>query len=188
MKDTSHFFGFTLVEVVVVTALFAIMMIFAVGIVLYNNRFYENESDKIEAINETREIADRLNEYARAANALLASYTYNSVLYTTDATTVIFQLPALDDSHDIVEGAFDIAIVGIDPNNSNRAIQIIDPDPLSVRLAREAQFTNALSSFVLTYDDLDVGSVRRVTYDVVIEKTGRHTVTERLVGAATLRN
>ena len=180
--------GFTLVEVVVVVGLVGLLAAFGVGIFIANNRFYQNQTGEIQAISGTRLIADRINQYARSAVNFEASIVYNSVTYTTNATTVVMKLPAIDASSQIIAGAYDYAIVTRDPNNAQRLMLFISPDAASARLALDSELTDKLSVVNFTYDDATPSQAVNMTYQVKIDTGGRSPGIEDLRGGVTLRN
>lgn len=186
--NKSFLTGFTLAEILIVCGLFAILITIGAGIFLSHNRFYENQAGEISSINSTREAADRINEYARAAIILVSSYTYNSVLYTSGSQIVIFGLPAIDSANNIIEGSFDYVIIGANPVHPNRMELIVDPNPSSARIARNLLLTDRLTSLTFTYDNQDFSQVRKISYEFRVTDIGRSPGTERVFGSSTLRN
>ncbi len=180
--------GFTLVELLVVVALFAILVILIVGIFLSNSRFYETQTGEVRAINATREAADRLNEYTRGAIEFVSSYVYNSVNYTSGTGTVILKLPSLDAAKNVIANTYDYVIFGANPNASNRLELIVDPHPSSIRLPRVLQVSDKLTAVNFTYDNPDFAQARRVSYDMQVTEFGRSQASEQVFGSATLRN
>lgn len=180
--------GFTLAEVIVVTALLAILMTLGVGIFLSNNRFYETQTGEVTSINSTRQAGDKINEYTRTALAFVTSRVHNSITYTAGAQTLILQLPAVDSSSEIIAGVYDYVIVSIDPNNSSRLILIVDSNPFSDRPAQLLELTNKLSILNFTYDNADLALARKVNYQIKVQETTRYPASEEVFGAASLRN
>lgn len=180
--------GFTLAELLVVVALAAILMMFGAQIFLMNNRFYENQTQEILSVNSTREAADRINEYGRAASSFVNSYVYSSVTYNTGAQTVIFRLPSINSSGGVISGVFDYVIVSVDPGNSSRLVLIVDPGAGSVRRARNLQLTDKLVAINFTYDNTDLALAKKVTYDFTVMYPGRSAASEQVHGAVNFRN
>jgi len=180
--------GFTLAEILVVIALLVILITVGTQIFIYNNRFYENQAGEIFSVTATREAADRINEYARAAVGLEANYLYGSTSYVTDAQTAIFRIPGLDAAGQTISGVYDYAIMGPNPTDPKRLELIVDPDPASVREQRLLLLTDKLTNITFTYDNADLGLVRRVDYEINVMDTGRTPASEQIFGSATLRN
>ena len=181
--------GFTLAEILVVITLLVILITVGVQIFIYNNRFYENQAGEIFSITATREAADRINEYARAAVALESTYLYGSTIYATDAQTAIFKIPGIDTAGQTIGGVYDYAIMGPSPSDPNRLELIVDsPDAESVRAPRLLLLTDKLTSIIFTYDNADPALIRKVDYEIVVTDTGRTPASEQIFGSATLRN
>lgn len=180
--------GFTLAEVLVVIFLFVILIMTVVGIFLYNNRFYENQSGEIASIHAAREASDRVNEFARQALFIESSYTYNSVNYNTGPGTVIFRLPALEADDDIIVGVYDYAVIGASSTVPNLLELISAPHPSSARPARYLLLSDKLTALTFTYDNANLALAKNISYDITVTETGRHPAEERVRGSATLRN
>lgn len=180
--------GFTIAELVVVTALTAVLMLVGVEIYLTNNKFSENQTSKISAINAVREIADRIYEYGRPAQSLVASYTYNSDIYSTGAETVIFEIPSIDAVGALIPSAYDHAIISVDPDNAARLMLFVDPAGSSARPARSVQLTDHLTLASFTYDSADPAAAAEVTFQVRVTEGIKNPATEQVYGEVFLRN
>jgi prepilin-type N-terminal cleavage/methylation domain-containing protein len=184
----SFFSGFTLSEILVVTALMAILVVLGVGIFLSSNQFYQTQSGGVRFNNEAREAADQLVLYVRTAIAFVPSHVYNSVTYTTGANLIVLQLPSLDSSNQIIPNTYDYAIIGQDPNNSARLILTVAPDPASNRHGRFLELSNKLNSINLSYDNSDFNLAHAVDYQFSLADSGRFPASEQISGSVTLRN
>ena len=186
MTDNEN--GFTLIEVLVVTGIVAVLSVFAAGIFIANNRFYLNQSAEIQAVVGTWQSGDRINEYGRTAAAFVASRIYNSTTYTTGAETVIFQIPSINASQQIIASTYDYVYITKDLSNISRLILIVEPNAASARLARSVELTNKLSVVSFTYDNGSPSQASNMTYRIKIDTGGRYPGVEDLRGGVTLRN
>ena len=180
--------GFTLVEVLVVTALVVVLVLIGTGVFLANNLFYENQTGKVSAVNATREAADRIAQFGRGAESLVSTYTYASITYNTGTGTVIFKLPSLDASDQIISGTYDYAMVTLDPVSPSKLWLIVDANPTSSRPERTLLLTDKLTSINFTYNNPDLTIANSVTYNLVVTSAGRNPATEQVYGRVTLRN
>lgn len=180
--------GFTLAEILVVTALFVLLILIGTGVFLYNNRFYENQTGEIASIQAGREAADRINEFARLAVAFEPSFIYNSINYTTGTSTVIFRLPSVEADGDVILGVYDFVVIGASSTVPNFFELISSPHPSSSRPARYLLLTNKLSAIIFTYDNSNLSLAKNISYDFTVTQTGRSPAKERITGSATLRN
>src|SRR4051812_12219701 len=105
-----HSRGFSFMELVIVMAISVILMLALVEIyVTFGNSYlYQNAG-----INISSSAAAFLNEFSDLgfqADAIVASRTVSGTTYTSGSTTVIFELPAINSSGDVVANAYDYAI------------------------------------------------------------------------------
>ncbi len=180
--------GFTLLEVIVVIGVLAILIVFLLGIVIANSRFYSNQSGEIGAISSTREISNRITEYTRAAVMALATTTYSSILYTADSDTLILQVPSIDASFNIISATYDNVIITRDTGNSSRLVLVVDPNASSARKSRDLELTSNLASTTFTYIPASPPSTDRVDYLIKVIMGGSSPASEYIEGSVTLRN
>lgn len=172
----------------VVIAIASVLSVFAAGIFIANNRLYQNQSGEITAVSATRQIADRVNEYGRTAVGIVASRAYGGTTYTTSAETVIFQVPSVDASNQIIANTYDYAFVTKDLSNASRLLLMLEVNAASARLARNTELTDKLSIVSFTYDNATPSLANNVTYRVKVDTGGRSPGIEDLRGGITLRN
>src|SRR3989338_5696796 len=177
--------AFTLLEVVVVIGLIALMAIFVVGIMIANNRFFNNQTGEITAISGTRQIADRILEYGRLAVSVASSYTYNTVDYSSGATSVIFQIPSINSAGQVLT-TYDYVIITKDSVNPLRLLLFLVPDAASARVPRNVELTNKLGDVLFTYDP-NAASADAVNYSIQINMGGPSGAAETVEGRVTLR-
>lgn len=180
--------GFTLAEIVVVIALMVILMIVGTGIYLSSGRFFRSSSGEILSVNATRNAADHVAEFARAATGAVASHTYNSVVYTAGSTIMIFKVPSVDSSRNIIGGSYDYVVFGRDPGNQSRLILITDAAPGSARPKRLLQITDKLGNISVTWDNSDWALVKNVSYVITVTQTGPNAGSGQVTGSVTFRN
>lgn len=181
--------GFTLVEILVITALAALMIVLGTGIFFLTNRFYESQTAQIFATTAAREIGDRISEYTRLAQNFTPSYVYDGTTYTTDSQTLILELQAVDSSDNFLAGVYDYVIFAQSPWISSELELIVDPGAGSARLPRRLRLTDKLVNLTFSYDNADLALARRAVYDfTVTDTTGRYPATQTLSGSGTLRN
>jgi len=179
--------GFTLIEVIVVVGLIGLIALFILGILLANNRFYNNQTGEITAISGTRQIADRIAEYGRAAVSVEAAYTYNSMNYTSGASTIIFKIPSIDSASQIIAGTYDYVIITPDIVDPARLMLFLDPHITSARNPRNAELTRNLAVAAFTYNP-DIATADTAAYNIQINVGGTNPAAETITGQVTFRN
>ncbi len=129
--------GFTLIEILVAIALVAILSAVLASVVTYTSRSAAIERTRSDLIVENRRLLDDTMRMVKAANTVLRSATVLGSLYTTDAQTLVLQVPAVDSAQSIVPNATDLIVFrlngvryelrqegatgSIRPNTANRA-------------------------------------------------------------------
>ena len=176
--------GFTLAEVIVVIALMAVLSIFLVGIFFANSRFYASQSDQIRSDQNSRTIADRMEEYGRVAVSVMATTTG----YTTDSDTVVFRIPSLNGTGQVIADTYDVIVFTKDLVNANEFKWVLSPNAASSRPAIDSTLTEKLQSVSFTYDNVNMGLVRNMNYALQIQQSGRYNSSIQLNGGITLRN
>ena len=187
-KNQNNTPGFTLTELIVVIALLTILVSAIAQIFLSNSRLYETQSGEILSISATRAAADMIADFGRSAVALVDSYTYSGQTYNLGPSAVIFKIPSIDASKNIINGSYDYGIVGAYPANSNRLVAVMAPAAGSSRLARLLEITDHLTAVNFSYDNADSTKIKYVTYDLTVTETGRSPGSEHIYGSVNLRN
>ena len=180
--------GFTLAEILVVTAIAAILMVVGAAIYLSNNRFYQNQSAEIRVVSNTRQAADRISEFGRNAVGIESSYVYDSVTYATGATAAVLKVPSINSSGGVISETYDYIIVAQDPDDSSRLILIADPAPGSNRAERVLELTDRLDLINFIYDNVTPSLAKNVNFQIRVRDNGPFPASEEVYGGVTLRN
>lgn len=180
--------GFTLAEILVVVSLFTVAVLVITSVYFSNNQFYNQENVKTILQNSSREAADKIMEFGRLAVTFVNTYTIGSTVYTADSELVIFRIPSIDGSNNIIAGTYDYAVIGKNPSNPLRFELIVDANPASSRKSRSLLFSDKLLSLVFAYDNPDFSLARKMDYNFSLQQIGKTTVTQTMAGSVTLRN
>ena len=187
-KSKEFLTGFTLAEILVVTAIAAILMVVGAAIYLSNNRFYQNQSAEIRVVSNTRQAADRISEFGRNAVGIESSYVYDSVTYATGATAAVLKVPSINSSGGVISETYDYIIVAQDPDDSSRLILIADPAPGSNRAERVLELTDRLDLINFIYDNVTPSLAKNVNFQIRVRDNGPFPASEEVYGGVTLRN
>jgi hypothetical protein len=181
-----HMRGFSTVEVVIVVAISAIVLMAVTEIyVTYNNSYvYQNAN-----INDAASAALYLGEFndlGLQADAVSASRTVSGTTYTTGSTTVVFEIPAINSSGDVIANTYDYAIFYA---SSTGAYRILDVNGSSARTAGTKEFSDVVDNLTFTYDSGTPSSASTVTADITTKSTVKlETFTTHLKQQVYLRN
>lgn len=162
--------GFTLIETIVVIGILVIVMF---GIYLIYTGFYNVYNSQQAQINVSSSAGQSIYEvenYTLQADQVLSSHSFSATTYTTDADTLVLEIPSIDSSGDIVSSKYDYVAFYLSGNNFYR---ILAPDASSSRKAGTRQLSNAAQSLTFTYDTATMSLVKEVTIDFTTQTTVR---------------
>lgn len=178
--------GFTLIETLIVTALVLIILsILALFFVKINaTTLTEQTSQNVSGSSGV--LLHELETNVRLASQVVASHTFSGTTYTTDAHTLVLQVPAVSYTGLAISGRSDyIAFY----QSATSVYRVISSDPVSSRVAGTKMLTNALLSLTFTYDNADPTQSTKVSADIQTQATVRGaTFTSHLHEQITLRN
>ena len=138
--------GFSLLEMIVVLAIFGVIVSAISVMNVSSNRIYTQL--QTQSINQLdREIFTReVSFLMRSAIEVLPTRTFGSTLYATSTNTLIISLPGIDEQGRSTGTAMDHAVVYQDTVNPNELKMEIFPDPLSNRQARARTISTNLNT------------------------------------------
>ncbi len=118
----------SLIEILIVVALSALIMIALLSLYMAGQRYFFNQNSRADAIEGSRmpmawisrDIRDASNVHDGAVTA------YDGGTYTTGANCLVLELPSIDGSGLIITGSTDYIIYSYDSTN-HRLVRIIDP-------------------------------------------------------------
>lgn len=142
--------GFTLVETLVAMAGTIMAGTFLVGILINHNGVLYKESALVNEGLSLNDTLREIDENLRQTVAISSSVTQGSTTYTTDESTVVFQLPALSGSG-VLENVYDYGVITQDSLNNKILRLRIFPDAQSSRNAEDKILTIILQSLQFTY-------------------------------------
>jgi len=120
------------------------------------------------------------------AHNVLASQTVNGTSYTSNATSLVLQLPSKNASGDIIQNTWDYVAFYTSGSSIWEQIQA---DPSSVRISGPRLLSSSLSSLTFTYDNGSAPQVRKVGIDLqTAQAYHNQTVTSHLKEQVRLRN
>jgi len=179
-------YGFTLIEVLITIALFAILMLGIVQLYVVYGRTIELQQSSVGVALGGSSILDAVRAAGLQASNVIAAHTFSGISYNSGTTTALFELPAIDSSGAILANTYDY--IGIYASSTS-AYRIVDAAPGSSRVSEEKQLTSVLGALTFTYDNPSFPSVARITVDATTSAVVRgKTVQTHLRGLIYLRN
>ncbi|MEK7086215.1 MAG: prepilin-type N-terminal cleavage/methylation domain-containing protein [Patescibacteria group bacterium] len=154
--------GFTLVEVLITTALFTALMVAVVQLYVVYGRVILFQKSSIGIVLGGSSIVDAVRMAGLQATHVVASHSFSGASYNSGTMTAIFELPAINASGAIITSAYDY--IGISASSTN-VYRLIDAAPGSARVSGTKQLTTVLGALSFTYDNTSFPSVTSVIVD-----------------------
>ena len=154
--------GLTLIELLIVVAISAVIMIALLSLYMEGQKYFFNENAKADTIEDSRFPMTWISRDLREALQVVASHGS----YSTDANTVVLELPSLDPGTGaLMTGSQDYIIYRRNPTYPEKLERIIVAEPGTGRQDRTRVMADAVNAFVLTYYQQDgITQVTPTTY------------------------
>src|SRR3989344_8978251 len=133
--------AFTLIEVLITTALFAVLIGAITQLYVVFGRMVSLKQSTIGATLSVSAITDAVRGAGLEAGGVASTHVFSSTSYSSGTTTVIFELPAVDASGAPVINAYDY--VGVHATGTS-VYRFIDAAPGSFRTSGTKQLTSVL--------------------------------------------
>jgi prepilin-type N-terminal cleavage/methylation domain-containing protein len=178
--------GFTLVETIVVTALFLIVML-ALGDLYFNfNTLYGYQNAIVSTASGAGRVINETENIVLPADQVLSFHVFSTGTYSSGLSTLVVEMPSTDASGAAITGSYDYAVIYVSGANVYRLLEI---NAASHRTAGTVQLANSLSSLTFTYDHADFTQVTKVTADISTAASVKaNTATDHEIEAVYLRN
>ena len=163
--------GFTLVELVVVVALFSITAFLVANLFLGQNSLYQYYTAEIGTGRSERLALDRIVSITRQAESILSSRTFSGTTYTTDSQTLILRLKTVNPSNDFVPATFDYIVWYRDAGNPRKLVETIEADSQSRLLSTARVLADNITGLSFTYDNASVSLAREVTVSLAANES-----------------
>ncbi len=178
--------AFTIIEVLVVIAIFSIVMMAVLE--LYLN-FYKTYAIQNAIINNSYSAGAILNETANLvhqANTIVTSKVFSGSSYTTSSSTLILEIPSITSSGDVVSGKYDYAVMYF---ASTSLYRMLSADAASSRTSGTKLLSNVVNSFSFTFNSGTPSLATRVIVDLITQSiVKQQTLQTHLTGTVYLRN
>lgn len=156
--------GFTLVETFIVIGISVMALVGLVNLFLTFNSTYGYQQAFTATAGSAGNSMNSLETYISQADQVLASHTFIGTVYSSSATTLVLELPAIDSSGNIIAGINDYVVFYPSSTNFYRLVQA---GAGSVRHSGLTLLSTTLNSVSFTYDNSDFTQVTNVTADIV---------------------
>lgn len=174
--------GITLIELLIGLAVFAILILFLAN---FFNSYYDSFSNLQASNSVSQSTAILINSASNAirqASSIVDSKVISGNTYTSDATTMVLELPSIDASSNVISGKYDYMVFYL---NSGNIHWLISPDASSSRKSVSQVISSYITSLTFTYDNAIVASATKVDISVTAQrqvksKTFQSTLTQQV--------
>lgn len=178
--------GFSLMEVLVAVALFVLLMAALVSLYLGYTSLFVLEQMRFTLGTSANIALSEMEEATRQARQVLSSRVLSGDTYTTDADTLVLELPSVTADGTVVSGSFDYVAFYV---SGTALYRLRDADDASARESGIRQLGGEVSAFALTYDTADPSEATEVSVDLTLAlQKGQHSSTLHTQQEVYLRN
>lgn len=186
--------GFTLMEILLYTALAAIVGSLLVGIMVSSSGIFFRQNASVSHGVSLNEALNHITESVKQSSAVVSNYTNGSFSFTTNSSTIILTIPSIDSQSAIVANKFDYAVITQDPTDSYLLKKYLFPDQASSRSAEDSVLATTLSEIQFAYLDnsgngVSPSSASRVRVTINLsERAGSSQKTASISGTINIKN
>ena len=152
--------GFTLIETLIAISILVVASIIIGSLFVSHSKLYVMQEQAGSMKIQKTLFAKHLQEKGGAAKSVIASRTFSSIPRTSSTSTVIFQIPAIDASGDIISGTYDYIVFYCESDN---LFMETDADALSNRKDIKQKVAGKVDSVTFRYDNSVPASAKIVS-------------------------
>lgn len=143
--------GLTLVEVLISTVIVILVGSLLLAIIVNSTGLFYQESAKVNMGLSTNDALISIRKSLKESSGVAASYSNDSVTYTSKADQIVLKVPSLDSSGDNILNTYDYVIFSLD---QGKLTLKTFPSAQSTRAAANQVFSNSVDSLVFGYFNL----------------------------------
>ena len=161
--------GFTLAETLVVIFVIGFIVVALLTLYSLHSNVYSYQQALIQASSTARDSMADIGNLTTQSSYVMNNQVFDGVTYNTGTTTLILQLPALDNSGNALGNTWDYAVFYL---NGSSLYEKVAPDPVSTRPARYRQLSDSVSNlaFIFNISNNNYVNASSVTVDLLNRK------------------
>jgi prepilin-type N-terminal cleavage/methylation domain-containing protein len=144
--------GFTLVETIIVAAVFLIVGTLLASILVNNTGLSNSQSSLVTSGLNINDAVSTIENNIRQASSVAIGYPEVTPTYTTSSNTLVLKIPSYNASG-VISDTYDYVVVTKDLTKTYLLKQYIFPNALSIRQSQNKILTNILQSIEFSYLD-----------------------------------
>lgn len=185
--------GLTLVEILISSAIAAVVGSLLLVIIVNSSGLFYKESSVVNMGLNTNDALAQFRKSIKESNGVISTYIADSITYTSGVNQVILKVPSVDSSNNIIANTFDYFIFFLDQTKLRFKSF---PDSLSSRKAQDQIFSTVVEKLSFNYlssDDppVEVSPDKAITIRITLtlkQKSGAIYETNTATSEANLRN
>lgn len=181
----THSAGVTLIETVIVIGIFAALLSVIFSMYSGYMRLHTYNKAVLATAGSATIAANDLQDLVLQANRIATSATISGTVYTSDASTLVLELPSIDSSGAALAGKYDFVAFYV---SGGKFYRVVSVDPASSRIPRSRTLSEAVTSVTFTYNSA-ISTANQVTIDMQLSSLSlRQIVTHQLIQKLYVRN
>lgn len=181
--------GLSVPELVIGIGIFSILLLVVITAYFTYTNVFRVQTARGDLQRTALRALTRVVDTVRSSSAVVASRTIDGTAYTTDADTLVLDLPAVGADGQFIPNAYDAVAFDRHPTDSTRYIEVTGAAAGSSRVTGSTFLTDMVVRVSFEYNNADVTRVNEVTMVVALTTTVRsQTVTATMDAHARLRN
>ena len=190
--------GYTLVEVLVSTAIFAVVFTVIISAYLGSQRSFITGTTLLDLQGQTRQSLHWLRKDIKWANFVESSKPINSKTYTTSNTELVLKIPSITNLGDIIDNEFDYVAYHLNDSDPSILERVVGPSPhaasarpaVTYILARDVSALNFSSGGASLGSFGTLSGVRNISISLTTAKTvlGSRSLQSTVTTSITMRN
>lgn len=170
--------GLTVIELLISMAIFAIVGIIIINILIIQNTSFKEQQIRNKLVSDSMLVFSPVRRYSLHSDAVLESYTFETVEYTTDDDTLALQLPTLNVSGDVVNNEYDYVVFDFSGDSLH---VIVDPNAQSSRSALNTLLLNNVADVIFRYNSETTSDITRFSFTINLKEVYLKTRTQEAV-------
>lgn len=149
----TRMYGMSLVEVIIISAAFAVVGMLLLGILVNNNNFFYKQNAVINVGLSLNDAMAEMTNVIRQGAQVATGYPVATPTYISGPEVLVIKLPSMDISGNPLSNVYDYAVIAKDSPNANVLRLQVFPDVQSTRQSVNKVLSTYLSSIQFNYFD-----------------------------------
>ena len=185
-KCPSNKKGFSLVEALLAIAIFIFILLALVIIYASYTKVYNYQQETVRVAGSARLAMNEIQSHALQASHIVQDRSFSGTVYGSDEDALVLEIPAIDESGDIISGQFDWVVFY---KSGNSLYRLVEADADSRRTSGLTELSGAVETLSFSYNNADLSLASQVEMDIQVRTTTRgQTITHHLHQEIYLRN